>query len=209
MREWLKEAPICAILRNVPQEVLREYAEAIFRGGIRMFEIAMNSENGAEQIESLKRQFENRPEVKIGAGTVTTMARCQEAELAGADFFLTPSVSEKTLDYCRNKKIPLLPGVMTPSDVAVCLEYGYTVMKLFPAGDLPDGYIHSLKGPFDKTDYVAVGGVNRNNIRRFFHQGFIGVGVGSSLIPPKYVKEKSWIQAEEYVRELLLSASPS
>ena len=93
MREWLKEAPICAILRNVPQEVLREYAEAIFRGGIRMFEIAMNSENGAEQIESLKRQFENRPEVKIGAGTVTTMARCQEAELAGADFFLNSSAS--------------------------------------------------------------------------------------------------------------------
>lgn len=209
MREWLKRAPVCAILRNIPQSVLRDYAEAVYQGGIRMFEVAMNSEDGPAQIESLKRQFERRPEVKIGAGTVTTPKRCLEAEQAGADFFLTPSVSEKTLEFCREKKIPLLPGVMTPSDVAVCLEYGYTVMKLFPAGELPAGYMNSLKGPFDGTDYVAVGGVNRDNIRRLFETGFIGVGIGSSLIPKEVVKNRSWGQAEACVRELLQQAFPS
>lgn len=206
MREMVKEAPVCAILRNIPGEILRDYAEAVFDGGVRMFEVAMNSEDGPRQIERLKRQFENRPEVKIGAGTVTTPERCLEASLAGADFFLTPSVSEKTLEFCRIRNIPLLPGVMTPSDVAVCLEYGYTVMKLFPAGDLPAGYIDSLKGPFDGTDYVAVGGVNKENIQSFFKRGFLGVGIGSSLIPADLLKTRAWFQAGLHVRELVKSA---
>lgn len=206
MRELLRKAPICAILRNVPSELLETYGETVFRGGIRMFEVAMNSQDGPRQIERLKQHFKDRPEVKVGAGTVTTPDRCREAEMAGADFFLTPSVSEYTLKFCRERQISLLPGVMTPSDVALCLEYGYTVMKLFPAGDLPPRYIDSLKGPFDGTDYVAVGGVNRENVRAFFDRGFIGVGIGGNLIPEEYVIEGRWDLAEYFVRDLVKAA---
>ena len=93
--------------------------------------------------------------------------------------------------------------MLTPTDVAVCLEYGYTIMKLFPAGDMPPSYIKSLKGPFDGTEYVAVGGVDAGNIKTFLDNGFIGVGIGSNLIPKEYVKNDAWDKASEYVKGIV------
>ena len=78
--------------------------------------------------------------------------------------------------------MPILPGVFTATDVGICLEYGYDTMKLFPAGDMPLGYVKSLKGPFDGTDYVAVGGVNLENIKDFLAAGYIVPEGGSNAV---------------------------
>lgn len=199
MREILQNNPICAIMRNVPMQKALPYAIAAYRGGVKMFEVAMNTEDGARQIEMLRQEFGD--EVYVGAGTVINEERCRMAKEAGAQFFLTPNVAEVTLRYCKERDIPLLPGVFTPTDVGICLDYGYTVMKLFPAGDMPMSYIKSLKGPFDTTDYVAVGGVKLENIADFMKAGYIGVGIGSNLIPKDMVKADDWEAAASYVKK--------
>lgn len=201
MQTILKDNKICAILRNVPLPMTLSYATAAYEGGIRMFEIAMNSPDAVRQIDLLRKHLDGK--VWVGAGTVINQSRCEEARAAGAQFFLTPSAGTKTMDFCRKHKIPLLPGVMTPTDVAVCLDYGYSIMKLFPAGDLPPSYIKSLKGPFDGTEYVAVGGVRSDNIADFLQQGYIGVGIGSNLIPKEYVTNGEWERAAESVGRLV------
>lgn len=201
MKNILEHNKICAIMRNVPLEKTLDYAEAVYNGGIRMFEVAMNSHDAVRQIEMMRRRFGD--EAYVGAGTVITQARCEAARQAGAQFFLTPSATVGTMEFCRRYDIPLLPGVLTPTDVAVCLEYGYSIMKLFPAGDMPPSYIKSLKGPFDGTEYVAVGGVSVDNIGEFLAQGFIGVGIGSSLIPKEYVKNNEWEKASEHIRKIV------
>lgn len=199
MKEILEGYPICAIMRGIPTEKAVDYAKAAYRGGVRMFEVAMNTSDGAEQIALLRREF--GADVCIGAGTVISNERCKAADDAGAQFFLTPNVAEETLRYCRSHEIPLLPGVMTPTDVGICLDYGFKIMKLFPAGDLPMSYIKSLKGPFDRTEYVAVGGVGLENIVDFFKAGFIGVGIGSNLIPKEFVKNSDWDGAAAHVKK--------
>lgn len=201
MKKILANNRICAIMRNVPTEIALRYARAAYDGGIRLFEVAMNTPEGARQISIIREGLNE--DVFVGAGTVINEKRCIEAQKAGAQFFLTPSVSLRTIDFCKNNQIPLLPGILTPTDVAVCLEHGYSVMKLFPAGDMPSGYIKSLKGPFDGTEYVAVGGVNPENIRSFFAAGFIGVGIGSNLIPKEYVNNEQWDRAVNYVSEMV------
>lgn len=201
MKKILEHNKICAIMRNVPLEKTLDYAEAVYNGGIGMFEVAMNSHDAVRQIEMMRRRFGD--EAYVGAGTVITQARCEAAREAGAQFFLTPSATVGTMEFCRRYDIPLLPGVLTPTDVAVCLEYGYSIMKLFPAGDMPPSYIKSLKGPFDGTEYVAVGGVSVDNIGEFLAQGFIGVGIGSSLIPKEYVKNNEWEKASEHIRKIV------
>lgn len=201
MKNILKNNKICAIMRNVPMEIALDYAKAAYRGGIRLFEVALNTPDGAAQITLLRENLGQ--DVFIGAGTVINEQRCQAAKEAGAQFFLTPSVSVGTLEFCRKYDIPLLPGVLTPTDVAVCLEYGYSIMKLFPASDMPPNYVKSLKGPFDQTEYVAVGGVNPDNISRFLNAGFIGVGIGSNLIPKEYIATKNWAQAERDIAAMV------
>ena len=85
--------------------------------------------------------------------------------------------------YCAENDIALLPGVLTPTDVATSLQFGYKTMKLFPAGSMPRHYVKDLQGPFNGTNYMAIGGVSPANIREFFDAGCISVGLASSLMP--------------------------
>ena len=205
MRVLCQNHNVCAILRNVPDDTVLDYAKACVEGGVSMFEVAMNTPTAPWQIQQLRQYFGDK--AVVGAGTVITPERCLQAQQAGAQFFLTPSVATYTLQFCRDQQIPLLPGVMTPSDVGLCLEYGYDLMKLFPASELPMSYIKSMKGPFDGTDYVAVGGVSPENIQSFFQHGFVGVGIGSNLFPKEYAREKKWNLAAQAVARLSASVA--
>lgn len=200
LRKVINENPILAIMRNVPYEITLDYAKAIIDGGIRFFEVALNSPDALEQISVLKAAYGQ--EAYIGAGTAITVERAKAAVEAGAQFLLSPSTDAPVLQYCRDNNIPMLPGALTPSEVTTCLSYGFDVIKLFPAGDMPMGYIKSLKGPLDNTDYVAIGGVNKDNIAEFFRRGFIGVGLGSSILPKEAVANRDWKAASDYVKEL-------
>ena len=193
MKQLVLENPILVIMRNVPTEKILDYAGAVMDGGIRFFEVALNSKDALEQIAMLKKHFGNK--AHIGAGTAITVERAEAAVSAGAEFLLSPSTDEDVLAWCRDN------GALTPSDVSKCLRYGFPVIKLFPAGDMPRNYIKSLKGPFDDTDYVAIGGVSRDNMADFFAQGYIGVGMGSNVIPKEMVQRNDWIGAAEYVAQ--------
>ena len=199
MKQLVLENPILAILRNVPTEKVLNYAGAIMEGGIRFFEVALNSRDALEQIALLKKHYGNR--AHIGAGTAITVERAKAAVEAGAEFLLAPSTDEDVLAWCRDNGVSIMPGALTPSDVSKCLRYGFPVIKLFPAGDMPRNYIKSLKGPFDDTDYVAIGGVSRENMADFFAQGYIGVGMGSNVIPKEMVEKNDWTGAAEYVAQ--------
>lgn len=200
MRKVVNENPILAIMRNVPLGITLDYAKAIIDGGINFFEVALNSPDAYEQISILKNAYGDI--AYIGAGTAITVERAKNAVSAGAQFLLSPSTDIEVLKFCCDNRIPMLPGALTPSDVTTCLSYGFDVIKLFPAGSMPKGYIKALKGPLDNTDYVAIGGVNESNIADFFKQGYIGVGLGSSILPKEAVANKDWKAASDYVKRL-------
>jgi len=205
MKEIFQKNKVCAIIRNVPPERTVDYVTAAYNGGIRLFEVAMNSPHAERQIQMLIEKFGDK--AMIGAGTVINKELCIRAKEAGAQFFLTPSVVIETLEFCVSNNIKLVPGVFTPTDVSTCLNYGYNTLKLFPASDMPKNYIKSLSGPFDDTYYVAVGGVKLDNIADYLNQGFIGVGIGSNLIPKDLVDREEWDKASLLIREAIKKIS--
>ena len=200
MYEVFAQNPLLAILRNVPKEITLDYAGAIRKGGVKVFEVALNSPDALKQITMLRQAYGG--ECLIGAGTAITVERCQAALDAGAQFLLTPGTPVDVLAFCRDHNVMLLPGVMTPTDVAVSLQYGFKTMKLFPAGDLPRSYVKDLKGPYDDTNYIAIGGVTPDNIPEFRAAGCLGVGLASSLMPKDKVKARDWDACAAYVETL-------
>lgn len=200
MREIVRKNPLLAILRNVPLEKTLPYVDAVINGGVRFFEVALNTPHALEQIALMKRAFGSR--ALIGAGTAITVERARAALQAGAQFLLSPSADEQVLSYCEQSHIPFLPGALTPSEVTACLRHGFSTIKLFPAGDMPRGYIKSLKGPLDDTEYVAIGGVNPGNLEDFFRQGYLGVGLGSSIVPKEAMEKGDWETCAAYVADM-------
>lgn len=200
MRDLVREHPLLAILRGVPLEKTVDYADAVMNGGVSFFEVALNSPDAFRQIRLLRQKFGDR--ALVGAGTAVTPELAQKALDAGAQFLLAPSAPEDVLAFCSSRGVYFLPGVLSPTDVTLCLRYGFRTMKLFPAGDLPRGYVKSLKGPFDGTEYVAIGGVRPDNAREFLDSGCIGVGLGSNLIPRECVASGDWDRAAASVAGL-------
>ena len=193
--------PLLGIMRNVPLEKTIDYAEAAVAGGVSFFEVAMNSTHALEQITMLRNHFGDR--ATVGAGTAITVDRCRKALDAGAQFLLTPGTPLDVFAYCAEQDVALMPGVLTPFDVATSLEFGFRTMKLFPAGTMPMQYIKDLKGPFDDTHYIAIGGVTVDNVRQFMEAGYLGVGLGGGLMPKAAVDAGDWDTCAAYVRELV------
>ncbi len=203
MREIVTKNPLLAILRGVPDEHLLAYAGAIAEGGVRFFEVALNTEGALDQIARLRKHFGDT--AYVGAGTAITVDRARAAIDAGAQFLLSPSTDEEVLCFCEQEKIAMLPGVLTPSDVTACLRHGFDTLKLFPAADMPMNYAKHLKGPLDGTEYVAIGGVNQQNMTEFLRHGYLGVGLGSNILPKDAVAARDWKAAATYVASLVES----
>ncbi len=201
MREIIKENPVMAIFRHLPFEETIAYTEAIYQGGIRAFEVAFNSPRAAEQIRLLRDHFGDS--ALIGAGTTISVELVKAAIDAGASFLLTPSANREVLEYAAKHELLLLPGVMTPTDVDLCRNYGFKTLKLFPASSLAPDYLSNLKGPFDDTEYVAVGGVTPDKLETFYRQGFIGAGIGSQLLPKALREAPDFEAIRAYINEIV------
>ena len=151
--DLVSKHPLLAILRNVPLEKTIDYAEAAVQGGAPFFEVALNSPHALEQITMLRTHFGDR--CTVGAGTAITVERCKAALDAGAQFLLTPGTPLDVFSYCAENDIALLPGVLTPTDVATSLQFGYKTMKLFPAGSMPRHLSVGLASSLMPKDAVA------------------------------------------------------
>lgn len=192
---------LIVILRKMPWQMAASFVEAAYRGGARMFEVTLNSPDALEDICRLRERYDGR--AWIGAGTVLDLHSLQEARAAGAEFFLAPDANQELLEYCRKEDLRFLPGVLTPSEVALCLRYGFQLLKLFPAGQMSDHYEKDLWGPFPEAEFVAVGGVRLENAADFIQRGYIGVGIGSRLTAA--VPAGDWAAAEAMVAKLVQS----
>lgn len=197
----VKKNSVLAIFRNIPSQILLDYADAVIEGGITFFEVALNSKDSLAQIRALREHCKDN--CFIGAGTAITPQLAEAAIEAGAQFLLTPGTPVNVFEYCAENHIPLLPGVYTASDVALCLQYGIKTMKLFPAGCAPANYVKALKGPFDDTNYVAIGGVTPDNIPEFLKNGYSGVGLGSNLMPKEILESRNWDAGAAYIKNFL------
>ena len=195
----MDKSKITGILRNVKKEDVLKVGEILIKHNIKDFEVTYNTKDSLEIVKMLKKEF---PDARIGMGTILTVEELKKAEESGAEFILTPSVNEEVLRYSGKNNIDLITGVFSPSEVALALRYGFNYLKLFPAIDLPNSYINNLMGPFDKVEFMAVGGVEKDNITDFFKAGFKSVGMGSSLIKKSYLESKDWEKLEKHVKEI-------
>ncbi len=203
MKPIVETNPLLAVMRKVPLERTLDYAQAVYDAGVKFFEVALNSPDGLKQIAMLAKHFDGK--AMVGAGTAISADLARSALDAGAMFLLAPSSPVDVLELCADGQVYFLPGVLTPSDINMCISFGFTTLKMFPAGDMPMGYVKSLQGPFDQTNYIAMGGVTPDNAAEFIRAGYIGVGLGSNLVPKELAEQGKWQEVTKRIASLLQS----
>jgi len=196
---------VVAIVRHLPEDQLEPVFAALADAGIRLIEVTMNSAGAAEQITLAQELFGDR--MLIGAGTVSTPDRALAALAAGARFLVTPNLDLEVVEIARRQHCPVIPGVMTPTEMMTAMKAGVKVLKLFPASQLGTAYVKDILAPLDELKLVAVGGVTPQNSAEWIKAGCVGVGMGSSLLPKDLVESKNYgqlrRQTEAFIRQLI------
>ncbi|MGA4842263.1 bifunctional 4-hydroxy-2-oxoglutarate aldolase/2-dehydro-3-deoxy-phosphogluconate aldolase [Streptomyces sp. G45] len=118
----------------------------------------------------------------LGAGTVLTADDARAAADAGANLMVTPGLGAG-VDEALRLGLPVLAGVLTPTDVIAGAAAGATALKVFPASAVGGpAYLKALRGPFPGLPFVPVGGVDAPAAEAYLAAGATAVGVGSPLI---------------------------
>jgi len=124
--------------------------------------------------------------------------------LAGAEFFVTPSLKLSTIEMARRYSKVICPGALTPTEVQTAWDAGADIVKIFPCGNVGGPkYIKALKGPFPHIEMIPTGGVNLETAGEFLKAGACAVAVGGELVDAKSIKESRFDIIEARAREYL------
>ncbi|HEY8868206.1 MAG TPA: bifunctional 4-hydroxy-2-oxoglutarate aldolase/2-dehydro-3-deoxy-phosphogluconate aldolase [Candidatus Limnocylindrales bacterium] len=181
---------VIAIARGLePSRILR-IGEGLLGGGVRAFEVTLNSPAAFEAIGALAREFGEADGhaarlgggLVIGAGTVLDIESARRAIDAGARFLVSPHTDRALIEWTANRGIPSLPGAFTPTEIVAAWRAGASAVKLFPASAVGPAFVRELRGPFRDIPLIPTGGVTIDTAPEFIRAGAIAIGVGSWLI---------------------------
>jgi len=186
----IKQEGVIVIVRGIDSEVIVDIAQALFEGGIKLFEVTCNTDGAFEIIKKLSSEVGEQ--MLIGAGTVLSIDDCKQALKAGAQYIVSPDVNPELIDFCMKKDVAVIPGALTATEVLTAKRLGAKIVKIFPAATLGVDYIKSLRGPIDDIDFIAIGGVRLEKARDFIRAGCTGIGIGGAVIKKEWVMIRDW-----------------
>ena len=178
-------------------------AQALLAGGLNVIEVTFRAANAAEAAHAIAQSV---PEMILGAGTLLTTAQVREARAAGAQFGVAPGLNLDVVAAAKKLDLPLIPGVMTPSEVEEALAADCKLLKFFPA-NVAGGVsmIKALSAPYTQTGvkFIALGGIKADNMREYLQEPVVAAVGGSWLVEPALVGKRDWKTITARTREAL------
>lgn len=137
-------------------------ARALVSGGLRVLEVTLRTACALDAITAMKAV----PGAIVGAGTVLNANDLSRSIAAGAEFIVSPGLTDGLAGAAIESGVPFLPGVANAGDIMRGLDHGLTHFKFFPAetsGGRPA--LKALSGPFGQVRFCPTGGITRETAR--------------------------------------------
>lgn len=198
--EQLKQIGIVPVIALDDAKDAAPLAKALCEGGLACAEVTFRTAAAEESIKIMTKEF---PDMLVGAGTVLTTEQVDRAVQAGAKFIVSPGLNEKVVTYCVSKNIPIVPGVVTPSEIERALELGLKVVKFFPAE--PSGglaMIKALSAPYGQLMFMPTGGINEKNVTDYLKFNKILACGGSWMVKKELVNDGKFDEILEMTKQV-------
>ncbi|GAA4079917.1 bifunctional 4-hydroxy-2-oxoglutarate aldolase/2-dehydro-3-deoxy-phosphogluconate aldolase [Streptomyces shaanxiensis] len=171
---------LVAIVRGDDADAALHTVLTLVEEGVELVEVSLSGRDALSVIERARHVL--GPDRPLGAGTVLTAEDARAAHRAGADFAVTPGLGDG-VGAAQQLGMPVLAGVLTPTEVIAAQAMGVAALKIFPIGQAGGAaYLKALRGPFPEASFVPVGGVDEAVARACLAAGALAVGVGSPLV---------------------------
>jgi 2-dehydro-3-deoxyphosphogluconate aldolase/(4S)-4-hydroxy-2-oxoglutarate aldolase len=195
-REPVNIADICRLSPVIPVLIVERVehaaplARALAEGGLKALEVTLRT---PAALDAMRAMAEAAPDAIVGAGTLRTPADVEAAVAAGARFGVSPGLSARVLDAAAEARLPMLPGVATPTEAMAGAERGLAVLKFFPAeanGGAP--VLRAWESPLAGLAFCPTGGIGPDNAREYLGLGNVLCVGGSWVAPKSMVASGDW-----------------
>jgi len=195
--EIMRSASVIPVIAIDDPDHAVPLAKALVAGGIRVLEVTLRTKHGLGAIRAMS-------EVEgaiVGVGTLTTAEEFAASRDAGAVFGVSPGLTQALIDAARSSGLPLLPGVMTPSEVMAAREAGFRQLKLFPAVPAGGvGMLNAIGGPLPDVTFCPTGGISIDTAPAFLACKNVACVGGSWLTPKDAIQAGDWGRITELAR---------
>jgi len=204
---FLQQRLLCITVLDQPEDAV-PLAEALLAGGLKAMEITFRTAGAAEAVRRIRHGV---PQIAIGAGTLLTADQVKHAVDAGAQFGVSPGLSEAVSAAAHENKLPLFPGVVTGTEIMRALDLGWKHLKFFPAET--SGGVDALKalaGPFAHVGvkFIPTGGIRPATLANYLAIPQVAAVGGSWMAERKLIAEKDWKKITALTAEAVKIAAP-
>jgi 2-dehydro-3-deoxyphosphogluconate aldolase/(4S)-4-hydroxy-2-oxoglutarate aldolase len=193
----MRSASVIPVIAIDDPEHAVPLAQALVAGGICVLEVTLRTPHGLQAI----RDMAQVPGAIVGVGTLTKPEEFTAARDAGAVFGVSPGLTAVMIEAARTSGLPLLPGVMTPSEVMAAREAGFRQLKLFPAVPAGGvGMLNAISGPLPDVTFCPTGGISIDTAPQFLACKNVACVGGSWLTPKDAIASGNWAHITELAR---------
>ncbi len=197
----VEKSPILPVLHMESVDDALKVTKAIYDGGISAVEIVLRSPVALDCIEAISSEL---PQVTVGVGTLTNKQQILDSVNLGAKFLVSPSFTTTLAKSMIDTGLPMLPGVVTPSEITQAIELGLTELKFFPAEQYGGiNTIKALSSVFNNVKFCPTGGIGPHNMADYFGLSSIFAVGGSWMADKKLVAQKDWPQISNLTAQAL------
>lgn len=196
---------LCALAPVIPVLVVEDaahaapLARALVEGGLLALEVTLRT---PAALDAIRAMTDAAPEAVVGAGTLRTAADAKAAKAAGARFGVSPGLTARVLEACRDEDLPLLPGVATPSEALRAAEEGLDHLKFFPAE--ANGGVRALSAwasPLAGLTFCPTGGIAAASAPAWLALPNVACVGGSWMAPREAVQAGDWATIRRLAEE--------
>ena len=199
IRSALSLAPVIPVLTIEHVDHAAPLARALCAGGLRVLEVTLRTPACLPSIEAMRKAV---PDAVVGVGTLTRAQDFVAAGRAGAQFGVSPGLTAEIATAAKSASFPLLPGIMTPSELIAGLGWGFDTFKLFPAQQAGGiNMLKALNGPFPDVVFCPTGGITRATAPDFLALSNVACVGGSWVAPAELIRAGDWSAIEELARD--------
>jgi len=193
-----------AVIDDVEQAI--PLAEALLLGGLDVIEITLRTEAALGAMAAISAKV---PQMTVGAGTILDAEVVPKLVDLGVTFGVAPGLNERVVEACATGGMPLVPGVITPSEVERARALGLSLLKFFPAEQAGGAaMLKALAGPYGHTGlkFVPTGGINAAKAPDYFALPTVAAVGGSWFVDRKLVNAGIYSEITRLTKEALALA---
>ena len=186
----LQDCPLIAVLVMEKIEHAQPVGEALVRAGIRVAEVTLRTPNAPKIVTEIRNKV---PDLLVGTGTVMSGEDVKIATDAGAEFLISPGVTDELVEAMLASPLPSVPGTATPSEAMDLAAKGFEMVKVFPIESIGGtAYLKSLSSVLPRLKLLPTGGITKEKTKSYLELPNVYAAGGSWIVTRDDLQSEDW-----------------